>query len=145
MRDHPATPPPRYPLTRVRGVLAPRAKLRPRIVPKLPDILASASACKRSSARADVPAPNILSTKHLGRIKGGLLFAATSQVPWATLLGRAFDVDAKACARCGARLHVRAVVTDHELARAILADMSCATRAPPTTTDAYFVADPVLA
>jgi hypothetical protein len=29
-------PPPRYPLTRFHGVLAPRAKLRPRIVPKLP-------------------------------------------------------------------------------------------------------------
>jgi len=30
-------PPPRYPLTRFHGVLAPRAKLWPRIVPKLPD------------------------------------------------------------------------------------------------------------
>jgi hypothetical protein len=30
-------PPPRYPLTRFHGVLAPRAKLRPRVVPKLPD------------------------------------------------------------------------------------------------------------
>ena len=29
-------PPPRYPLTRFHGVLAPRAKLRPRVVPKLP-------------------------------------------------------------------------------------------------------------
>ena len=99
----------------------------------------------RSIDGADVPAPNILSAKHLGRIKGGLLFAATSHVPWATLLARTFDVDAKVYARCGARLHVRAVVTDHELARAILADLSCAARAPPTTTDACFVADPVLA
>lgn len=29
-------PPPRYPLTRFHGVLAPRVKLRPRVVPKLP-------------------------------------------------------------------------------------------------------------
>ena len=41
--------------------------------------------------------------KHLGRIKGGLLFAATSHVPWATLL----------------------------------ADLSCAARAPPTTTNSH--------
>jgi hypothetical protein len=37
-------PPPRYALTRFHGVLAPRAKLRPRIGPKLPDTLASGSA-----------------------------------------------------------------------------------------------------
>src|SRR5215203_1790122 len=42
-------PPPRYPLTRFHGVLAPRAKLRPRIVPRPPDSVAHA--CERSSPR----------------------------------------------------------------------------------------------
>jgi hypothetical protein len=138
-------PPPRYPLTRFHGVLAPRAKLRPRIVPKLPEGVRAGGTCGAAGASrktrdklhdapaerppprdrrgpvvpvgvpvsatmlartldgADVPAPNVLSAQHLGRIGGGLLFAATSNVPWATLFARTFDIDVKACARCGAR------------------------------------------
>ena len=42
-------PPPRYPLTRFDGVLAPRAKLRPRIVPKLPG--SAPRACSSASSR----------------------------------------------------------------------------------------------
>lgn len=45
--------------------------------------------------------PNVLSARHLSRIGGGLLFAASSNVPWATLLARTFDIDVKSCARCG--------------------------------------------
>jgi hypothetical protein len=52
-------------------------------------------------------------------------------VPWATLLARTFDVDVKACARCGGRLEVRAVVTDDEVARKILDAIPRAARAPP--------------
>lgn len=75
--------------------------------------------------------PNVLSTTHLARIGGGLLFAATSSVPWATLLARTFEIDAKACAHCGGRLEVRAVVTDHDIARRILDAIPTAARAPP--------------
>jgi hypothetical protein len=172
-------PPPRYPLTRFHGVLAPRAKLRPRIVPRLPDSVAhactsrssprfrpgepgggsgdrppprdktgpiipaalpvSATTLARNIDGADVPMPNVLSAKHLGRIEGGLLYATTSDVPWATLLARTFDIDVKACARCGARMDVRAVVTDHEVARKIFHAMPSAARAPPSadSTIAY--------
>ena len=76
--------------------------------------------------------PNVLSARHLARIGGGLLYAATSNVPWATLLARTFEVDVKACARCGGRLEVRAVVTDHDIARRILDAMPAAARAPPS-------------
>jgi len=164
-------PPPRYPLTRFHGVLAPRAKLRPRIVPKLPGsatracasapsrppdrreprgqggerppprdktgpiipaaLPVSATTLARSIDGADVPVANVLSTRHLARIGGGMLYAATSNVPWATLLAPTFEVDVKACARCGGRLEVRAVVTDHEIARRILDAIPAAARAPP--------------
>lgn len=164
-------PPPRYPLTRFHGVLAPRAKLRPRVVPKLPKsatracpsatsrppdrreprgqagerppprdktgpiipaaLPVSATTLARSIAGAHVPMPNVLSARHLARIGGGLLFAATSNVPWATLLARTFEIDVKACARCGGRLEVRAVVTDHDIARRILDAIPTAARAPP--------------
>ena len=174
-------PPPRYPLTRFHGVLAPRAKLRPRVVPRMP----ATRACPASSATqkrpkdatgmndesprrrergevipsaiavaattlatalpgAEVPAPNILSAKHLGRllfaprsfgrVDGGLLYAATSKVPWATLLARTFSVDVKACARCAGRLEVRAVVTDHDIAKKILDAMPKAARDPLAST-----------
>jgi hypothetical protein len=75
--------------------------------------------------------PNVLSATHLDRIDGGLLYAATSNVPWATLLARTFEVDVKACASCGGRLEVRSVVTDHDIARKILDSMPRAARAPP--------------
>lgn len=178
-------PPPRYPLTRFHGVLAPRAKLRPRVVPKLPPNAtrpcvappatrkvpkdAPGSADERPSPRdrggeviptalpvaattlarvipgAQVTAPNILSAKHLGRIAGGLLYAATSRVPWATLLARTFEVDVKACVRCGGRLEVRAVVTDHDIAQRILDAMPSAARAPPASTEPVAVVEPELA
>ena len=123
-------PPPFYPLTRFHGVLAPRAKLRPRIVPKLPEtaervhehegrssrreksraaeppppppsphrhdrsdgggrgnviptaLPVSATTLAANLVGAEVPAPNILSAKHLSRIAGGALYAASSTVPW---------------------------------------------------------------
>jgi hypothetical protein len=53
--------------------------------------------------------------------------------------GESLDIDVKACARCGARMDVRAVVTDHEVARKIFDAMPSAARAPPSadSTIAY--------
>jgi hypothetical protein len=165
-------PPPRYPLTRFHGVLAPRAKLRPHVVPKLPESAAracasapsrppdrresraqagerppprdktgpiipaalpvSATTLARSIDGADVPVPNVLSTRHLARIGGGLVFAATLERAMGHLARTDVDVDVKACARCGGRLEVRAVVTEHDIARRILDAIPTAARAPPT-------------
>ena len=55
----------------------------------------------------------------------------------AILLARTFDVDVKACVRCGGRLQVRAVVTDHENAADILSALPkgpLSARAPPSDT-----------
>lgn len=104
----------------------------------------SATAIARGALRAAVPLPNVLSTRHLDRIAGGLLYATSSNVPWATLLARTFEFDVKACAYCGDRLEVRAVVTDHDIARQILAAIPTTARAPPAidTTVRY---EPALA
>jgi len=137
-------PPPRHPLTRFHGVLAPRAKLRPRVVPKTPrerrprvplDVVSAPGqrraagpavaayhnggggastpsrpywACRacgvarlgddarsRGIDGAVVPSTNVLSARDLGRIGGGRLDDATSNVPWATLLALTFDLDVK--------------------------------------------------
>ena len=104
----------------------------------------SAATLARSIVGADVPMPNVLSARHLSRIGGGLLYAATSNVPWATLLARTFAVDVKACARCGGRLEVRAVVSDHDIARRILDAIPTAARAPPPG-DSSVVYEPAFA
>jgi hypothetical protein len=104
----------------------------------------AATTLARAIPGADVPAPNLLSAMHLGRIAGGLLYAATSNVPWATLLARTFEVDVKVCARCGGWLDVRAVVTDHEVARNILDAMPSTARAPPPS-DSSVVNEPAFA
>lgn len=93
----------------------------------------SATTLARTVVGAAVPLPNVLSTRHLDRIAGGLLYAPTSSVSWATLLARTFDVDVKACPRCGGRLEVRAVVSDPHIARKILDSIPRAARAPPPT------------
>jgi hypothetical protein len=104
----------------------------------------SATTLARSTDGADVPMPNVLSARHLARIGGGLLFAGTSNVPWATLLARTFEVDVKSCARCGGRLEVRAVVTDHGIARKLLDAIPTAARAPPSV-DSAVVYEPAFA
>jgi hypothetical protein len=48
-------------------------------------------------------------------------YAATSNVPWATLLARTFDVDIRRCARCDGTVRVRAVVTDADASQELLA------------------------
>lgn len=98
----------------------------------------------RSIVGADVPMPNVLSARHLTRIAGGLLYAATSSVPWATLLAPTFEIDVKACARCGGRLEVRAVVTDVDSARKILDAIPTEARAPPSI-DTTVLYEPALA
>ena len=158
-------PPPKYPLTRFHGVLAPRAKLRRLVVPKPPENALPACAKAsgppiaepalfepraaepvvstrpvRSAAAlalvvpgAEASAPNVLSAKHLERIAGGLLYAATPNVPWATLLRRTFEVDTTACARCGGRVRVRAIITDPKTAERILDALAKPNaRAPPS-------------
>ena len=91
---------------------SPRRRERGEVIPSA--IAVAATMLALALPGAEVPAPNILSAKHLGRllfaprsfgrVDGGLLYAATSKVPWATLLARTFSVDVKACARCAGRL-----------------------------------------
>ena len=75
--------------------------------------------------------PNVLSLRHWDRLLGGVLYAATPRVDWATLLRRSFGVDVMACARCGGRLRVLAVITECEPVRRILAHLGLPPAAPP--------------
>jgi hypothetical protein len=75
-------------------------------------------------------APNVLSVRHWDRLRGGLLYAATSRVDWARLLRRTFDVDVLQCAKCGGRLRVLAVLTEAEPVARVLAHLGLPTEAP---------------
>jgi hypothetical protein len=50
--------------------------------------------------------PNVLSVKHWDRLLGGLLYAASPRIDWASLLRRSFEVDVLQCAVCGGRMRV---------------------------------------
>lgn len=75
--------------------------------------------------------PNVLSVKHWDRLLGGALYAARPRVDWAALLRRTFQADVMACAKCGGRLRVLAVITEREPVRRILARLGLPPDAPP--------------
>jgi hypothetical protein len=179
--------PPRYPLVRYAGVLAPRSKWRRDVVPRPRERKretcavpaqagppapcdaraandgASAGASRsapRLASRSDAPgppadrptaipavsvhrpartrpgdvlmlAPNVLSVKHWDRLLGGVLYAASPRVDWASLLRRSFSVDVLQCPRCHGRLRVVAVITEREAITRILAHVGMPTDSPP--------------
>jgi hypothetical protein len=177
--------PPRYPLVRYGGVLAPRSKWRPDVVPKprerrdgcagvrekkaSPAHHGAGSEAKAAATPAGGPpsppergaadephlgvgattsalalpprslrrpgdaimlAPNILSVQHWDRLLGGLLYATSSRVDWASLLRRSFSVDVMECPKCRGRLKVVAVITEREPVRRILAHLGMPTEPP---------------
>jgi hypothetical protein len=90
-------------------------------------------AASGSAARAgDVVAlaPNVVSVRHWDRLMGGLLYAATRRVDWATLLRRSFSVDVLECPKCHDRLRVLAIITEREPVQRILAHLGMPTEAP---------------
>jgi hypothetical protein len=176
--------PPRYPLVRYGGVLAPHSKWRGEIVPSprerrdACDVVrqdkpaaahdASRSEPNAAAAHATKPhspqqsdaarerlrhdpaitiaaaphphapsgdvlmlAPNLVSVQHWDRLLGGLLYATSPRVDWASLLRRSFSVDVLECPKCHGRLRVVAVITEREPVRRILAHLGMATDAPP--------------
>ncbi len=76
-------------------------------------------------------APNILSVRHWDRLLGGLLYAATSRIDWASLLRRSMDVDVLQCPKCHGRLRVLAVITEREPVQRILSHLGLPTEPPP--------------
>jgi hypothetical protein len=148
--------PPRYPLVRFAGVLAPRSAWRREVVPKprergdaceaaraqkpgpterrlerhaaghapggpaprapstpgasdthhgpavsANDVAMSAVVLRPALLADDVTmlAPNVISVRHWDRLLGGLLYATSPRVEWATLLRRSFSVDVLECPR----------------------------------------------
>ncbi|MGH7283011.1 MAG: transposase [Polyangiaceae bacterium] len=166
-------PPPRYPLVRYHGVLAPRSPWRKSVVPRIgaatiaarhahpekpgaegrnaglarrdaKSVSATRNGYKQRSSNAALPhssressvpgamlvAPNVIAVRHWERLCGGLLFATSPRVPWATLLRRTFEVDVLTCAQCAGRLRILGAVEDPVIARDILERLGLPIEAP---------------
>jgi hypothetical protein len=74
--------------------------------------------------------PNVLAVKHWSRLLGGLLYATTARIDWATLLRRSFDVDVLRCAKCGEGLHLLGEITDPAMIRLVLEGVGIPSEAP---------------
>jgi hypothetical protein len=87
-------PPPRFHLLRFHGVLAPRARLRPDVVPR----------ATRDAARAWGPAPPPSPPEPQAPPSSG-----AGRLSWAALLRRVFAIDVLLCPHCGGRRRIVAV------------------------------------
>jgi Putative transposase/Transposase zinc-binding domain len=76
-------------------------------------------------------APNVLSVQHWDRLLGGLLYATSPRVDWASLLRRSFSVDVLECPKCRGKLRILAVITEPEPVRRILAHLGMPVDLPP--------------
>lgn len=131
-------PPPRYPLVRYHGVLAPASPWRSRIVPvstgpkaRLRARLAAGDVSQAGPPR-DAPLPareaalpaedNTLPTAlAAAALWAGLVAERMSRYDWAQLLRRIFDIDVLRCPACSdGRLAFIAVVTEPAPVAAIL-------------------------
>jgi hypothetical protein len=73
----------------------------------------------------------MLAVRHWQRLRDGALLATSPYIDWATLMRRSFDVDVLACAHCGGRLRLLAVITETESVRRLLAHLGLPSDAPP--------------
>jgi hypothetical protein len=102
-------PRPRLTLIRFHGVLAPNAKLRPRIIPGRPDPL----------------------NDTLDDLGGAPHHSTSVRISWARPLKRVFDIDIEHCPHCGGTLKIIAAMVDPSVIAKILAHLGLPTRAPP--------------
>jgi hypothetical protein len=68
--------------------------------------------CGALSGSVAMLAPNIVSVPHWDRLLGGLLYATSPRLDWASRLRRSFSVDVLDCPKCHGRLRVVAVITE---------------------------------
>ena len=108
-------PRPRLHLIRFHGVLAPNAKLRALVVPKV--VPQGPEAPKQEAKPADCEA----SCAHHRPVR----------LSWAKLLKRVFDVDLEHCPNCGGELKIIAAILEQPVIEKILTHLGLQARAPP--------------
>lgn len=155
-------PPPRHPLVRYHGVLAPHSSWRASIVPgghaaafRLRGAQSDATAPDTGTAQSATPpdavasspdeqprsAQNAASTEpgkpEPARNDPSPSERRTRRIDWATLLKRVYDIDAMRCP-CGGRLKFLDVVTESEATKALLDRLDLAAVDPSIGTRATY-------
>ena len=109
-------PPPRVNLVRYHGVFVPGSKLRSMVVPM--GARAAAACPKPDETKPDVAESRPL--QPLARDK-------SSYGDWASLLKRVFQIDILACAKCGGRMKILAVIDQPDVVTKILGHLGMPT------------------
>ena len=109
-------PPPRVNLVRYHGVFAPGSKLRSMVVPM--GARATAACPKPDETKPDVAE---------GKPPQQLTRDKTSRIDWASLLKQVFQIDILACAKCGGRMKVLAVIDQPDVVTKILGHLGMPT------------------
>lgn len=131
-------PPPRHPLVRFHGVFAPHSSFRPHVV-ALVHPAARGSPCGSGAGVPTQPQPRLGAAAAVTPTPPAATTAPMSDEPrprfatridWATLLRRVYDFDALACP-CGGRLRFIALITEAEVAAAILTALHLPSTPPP--------------
>jgi ribosomal protein S27E len=140
-------PPPRFPLLRFAGVLAPKSPWRKDVVPHTQspaNAPASTPAKKKDAAAAsaaaaplcDLPAngerPPLADAPKRPRtsLGEGIVPPVYARIDWASLLRRTYLEDVLACP-CGGRRQILADITEPDVVSAILAHLGLPTKPPP--------------
>jgi len=122
-------PPPRFPLWRYHGVLAPAAPWRKHIVPRsepedrgcVHTRVTHSTPSPRKSEQPPNPAdPSLLRPAPEPTSSPPAWRPSTSYVPWAELLRHCFDVDVLDCPACHARLQPLAIIRRQDVIDRIL-------------------------
>jgi hypothetical protein len=131
-------PPPRYPLLRFAGVLAPGSSWRSGVVPPSPPAAnpgAPRTAERKPARKKKKSAKNVEPSEPTAKpprtsLGEGRVRSVYSRINWAALLKRIYLHDVLACP-CGGRRRLLADITDKEIVVAILAHLGLPTDARP--------------
>lgn len=119
-------PPPRHPLIRFHGVFAPHSAWRRDVVA----VSKQGPGNETSTTQTEPPAPAEPQATAQPAVGIESLRQPRTDIDWATLLRRVYDLDALAC-RCGGRLRVIALITEPAVAMAILDSVGLPSQPPP--------------
>jgi hypothetical protein len=108
-------PRPRLHLIRFHGVLAPKAKLRPQVVPRGPEV------------QEQAPDVAVAAACEVETVQAGL-----HRIAWARLLKRVFDIDMQHCPNCGGgELKIIAAILERPVVEKILTHLGLDPQPPP--------------
>jgi len=124
-------PPPRSPLVRYQGVLAPNSPWRVAVVPLPP--AEEWRPCGATSAPRATPSDGVNARRPQIEAKGdgaGRAPTPSARIEWARLLWRVWSVDALKCPGCGGRMKMIAALTERAGIVRILEHLGVSTEVP---------------